>query len=235
MANVDISKHQWELSLSNFPMQCAGITTKGVRCKLRTTETYCKHHIYQGKPHQQPPQQKGLIYVFTLSHLLLEKPPKTNWLRINKGGYDIKQTSSYDVFNPRRCLLIKVGFTTQTIPTRLKQWSSKCRQDFKLLLPNTKHIVISRRDRLSDLFSGLSLEPVYHRYDPAEYGFVCSKNVISVESAIHKYLHSKYGKGNLYCQGCSNDVKIHTEWFLIPRKEMNNVFKDIDRICNELG
>lgn len=53
-----------------------------------------------------------------------------------------------------------------------------------------------------------------------------------IESAIHKFLWKKYGKGLVYCYGCDpTGKKRHTEWFNVPVLELPSVLRLIDSYC----
>lgn len=62
------------------------------------------------------------------------------------------------------------------------------------------------------------------------------------EQRIHKILRERYGSGKLFCEGCAKHkvlasnqlartIGVHTEWFLVPRCEMKNVWLIIEGQC----
>lgn len=64
-----------------------------------------------------------------------------------------------------------------------------------------------------------------------------------VEQKIHKLLRERYGSGKMYCHGCAKTHEdmyrkqvtvtgVHTEWFLIPRVEMEVVWALIESQCS---
>lgn len=53
-----------------------------------------------------------------------------------------------------------------------------------------------------------------------------SMKLPDIESAIHKFLWKKYGKGLVYCYGCDpTGKKRHTEWFNVPVLELPSVLR----------
>lgn len=83
-------------------------------------------------------------------------------------------------------------------------------------------------------------------------GFHCKKNLKQVELKVHSTLREKYGKGDVYCSGCvpddeltvnknlkraplQNNYKVHIEWFLIPKADLQSVYKTIDELCFTIG
>ncbi|ODV98048.1 hypothetical protein PACTADRAFT_14529 [Pachysolen tannophilus NRRL Y-2460] len=243
--------------------QCKGITKKGERCKIYVKEGgFCRYHQFQqnsstitgtsnstGSPKKSllgskliPIKVPGRIYVYTLQHLLV-KPTKEPWLKIQKYN-----DNKLKVFNPKHDILIKIGYTTQSVHTRLKQWEFQCKHQLLLVNPyNSKQEVITNdMDKLLFFFKKMSLNgsKQYLNYENTQSGFLCLQNANIVESKIHQLLRQKYGHGNVHCNGCidnnnnnnnnnnKGNFNIHIEWFLIPRKEIDNVFKIIDRVCS---
>ncbi|CAI4036838.1 hypothetical protein SMKI_16G1360 [Saccharomyces mikatae IFO 1815] len=60
----------------------------------------------------------------------------------------------------------------------------------------------------------------------------CSMKLPDIESAIHRFMWKKYGKGLIYCYGCDpTGKKRHTEWFKVPVLELPSVLRIIDSYC----
>lgn len=62
------------------------------------------------------------------------------------------------------------------------------------------------------------------------------------EQDIHKILREKYGSGKMYCEGCAKNksatddrckksIGVHTEWFMVPRSEMEIIWDIIESQC----
>ncbi|KAH3677856.1 hypothetical protein OGATHE_000510 [Ogataea polymorpha] len=169
--------------------RCLGTTAKGERCKIvLKQEAYCKYH----RNHKADPNGKaGYVYIFTLRHLIDGSPKKQTWLRQAgpnpENQINFAQTS---VFDPKRHILIKVGYTTQRVRRRLSQWRERCKQDFQLLTPQTvDRVLSSNRDKLADFmerFKSLSLRS-YNNYDSNEQAFKAS-NAFRSEQQVHAQL-----------------------------------------------
>lgn len=73
-----------------------------------------------------------------------------------------------------------------------------------------------------------------HTYKDGGY-FIDGKGLMKlsdIESAIHRLLWKKYGKGLVYCYGCDpTGKKRHTEWFNVPVLELPSVLMIIDSFC----
>ncbi|KAG7739031.1 hypothetical protein KL912_002729 [Ogataea haglerorum] len=214
--------------------RCLGTTAKGERCKIiLKQEAYCKYHINQGAG---PNDKAGYVYIFTLKHLIEGSPKKQTWLRQAdpnpENQINFEHTS---VFDPKRHILIKVGYTTQRVRRRLSQWRERCKQDFQLLTPQTlDRVVSSNRDKLADLMERLSCLSLrsYKKYDFNEQAFK-ALNAFGSEQQVHAQLRSLFGSGRLYCDGCkSANSGVHKEWFLVPRKKVRNIMRMIDRLVD---
>lgn len=68
-------------------------------------------------------------------------------------------------------------------------------------------------------------------------GFHCKSDAAIIEKKIHKFLGKKYGRILMNCENCSakneKGRSVHTEWFLIPKLQLVNVFYAIDKFCSE--
>lgn len=237
-------------------VQCYGVTKKGQRCKIsvQNGEKYCHYHVNQGtsmmkksiikpatkvvktstKGYTQREYQRGFIYVYTLKHLVDKSPRKEDWLQVKKLPKINSDEASWKVFNPKKYTLIKVGLTTGTVTQRLKQWEAKCNHSLIYLEPSVNYHSRS----LTNLFSSLKLsnKSDLHHYDALNHGFFTERNLARIERTIHETLWKLYGKGDIVCHGCTNENStrghgIHVEWFMIKRKELANVFRVIDDVC----
>ncbi|ODQ79335.1 hypothetical protein BABINDRAFT_176253 [Babjeviella inositovora NRRL Y-12698] len=260
-------------------LQCKGTTKKGLRCKIavQPPNTFCHYHVPQpqytrhftgtfkttsatGSGTSTPPKSRynttgpvlapvkkpGHIYIYTLAHLLDPSPRKEAWLKVVK---DRNAKESWVDFNPKRHILIKVGFTTQfPVQKRLTQWENKCGHRLSPIEPHVRNY--ERKTTLLKLFSKLSIKPSevsegsFRTYDISQKAFHCDSNVNIVESHIHKLLRQKYGSGDVLCSGCTNDptvlkrqdrFNVHVEWFQIKRTDFDDVFQTVDRCCSLYG
>lgn len=197
-----------------MPSQCNGTTQRNQRCKNVAQGDFCRlHAVGQGVV------RRGFIYVYTLSHLLERNPKKQKWLNQQRSG------GVSEPFNPKKQILLKVGYTTQTVSKRLDQWRQQCKQDISLVtLPQPSFT----------LFSCMR-KPQYSHWDDSCCGFVCGKNANLVEHAVHAKLRSEYGFGAIHCEGCAGGgtkkYNIHVEWFLVPRTHIERVFRIIEDEC----
>ncbi|KAG7882628.1 hypothetical protein KL938_003051 [Ogataea parapolymorpha] len=214
--------------------RCLGTTAKGERCKIvLKREEYCKYHRNQEADLNG---KAGYVYIFTLRHLIDGSPKKQTWLR--QAGPNPENQINFahtSVFDPKRHILIKVGYTTQRVRRRLSQWRERCKQDFELLTPQTvDRVLSSNRDKLADLmerFKSLSLRS-YKKYDFNEQAFK-ALNAFRSEQQVHAQLRSLFGSGRLYCDGCKTaNSGVHKEWFLVPRKDVRNIMRMIDRLVD---
>lgn len=84
----------------------------------------------------------------------------------------------------------------------------------------------------------------HHKYSHLNDERTCfvSPTAYQSEQRIHKILRERYGSGKLYCEGCAKhkllapnqlarSIGVHTEWFLVPRCEMKNVWLIIESQC----
>ncbi|ODV77707.1 DUF1766-domain-containing protein, partial [Suhomyces tanzawaensis NRRL Y-17324] len=228
--------------------QCLGITTKGVRCKLRVDDGYCRYHQSQKGPvpTARPstpavpaaPSKPGYIYMYTFARLY---NGDKLWLKA-KNLPGTKKKDQWLPFNAKHSeyTLIKIGMTTQTVEKRFKQWQDKCHHEIVDMLPASAPMAShSKMSRLVSKFSRLSIKPerlahAYRTFRPDEKGFYCRNNLAVVESEIHRQLRNIYGYGDILCQGCneaSSGYKMHIEWFLIPKTHIPGVYRAIDSIC----
>lgn len=206
--------------------QCLGVTVKGQRCKVKTSEQFCHYHTKQGELINNPewsnstkiPEKSGFIYIYTLNKFFGKD---TGWFK----AHNLPDHKDYK-FSKSSYVFLKIGMTTQTISTRIKQWENKCKHEIYLVNPDTDKIL--RKTKLTDLFKRLKISH-YHTFKDG--GFY-SQNLASAEKEIHQKLHRLYGKGIIYCKNCGEDkYNIHIEWFLIPKKHLQQVYKLIDDIC----
>lgn len=226
-------------------IQCKGTTKKGEGCKIKVKgpTPYCRYHISQSSNKKKQPNiiskpppnfkdntkvtKPGFIYLYTLAHLLSLSSGRQPWLQIHKWGAD-----SLKAFNPKTKILVKIGCTTSTVTHRLKQWESQCQHKLTLVNPYNTRETLDKMSIFLKNFSLLSIGPSYKNFKFDELGFYCGKDVFQIESQIHEILRQVYGYGTVHCGGCSNDgkYKIHVEWFLIPRRDLDKVFKTIDKV-----
>lgn len=225
------------------------------------TNGYCHYHINQPKQPPPSPlpsstshlkKDRGYIYIYTMTNFLT--PPK-NWLFKVK---NIPNTSRFKrdkwiEFNSKKSpyILIKIGKTTQSVNARIAQWENKCGHDLTNLEPKNRNLVkkegaisgLIRMFRRLDVVDDDERRNEYRTY--RNNGFYCGSNLDVVESSIHKVLRHKYGKGDVYCVGCNNEpvkvndksspfdtnYNVHIEWFLIPKTDLEYVYKLIDSTC----
>lgn len=157
-------------------------------------------------------------------------------------------------------LLVKVGMTTQTVAKRILQWESKCHHKLVCLhpeypMPLGKTSLLERFKKLS--ISSLRSSVQFRQYTTFQdnvKGFFVPRDVMKAEKEIHEALKMRFGRGDVYCTGCvekaksthkesnllsllkkkdfvQSDYNVHVEWFPIPKKKLNEVFKTIDLIC----
>lgn len=221
--------------------QCKGITKRGERCKILVKEgNYCHWHKLETpvgptkkasvastasktpSPRSSSPTKTklgapqtpvksapvGFIYAYTLrsfenAHVFNSKKDRFEPLL----GSGLRKLMFWNT-KPKQ-LLIKIGYTTSTPDKRLDQWQNQCGHQLTLITPRA-------RDAPG--------------YDPMLHGWKCS-DPHSVEHAIHNKLHALYGRGQVKCS-CRKAQGIHVEWFLVPRKELANVCRVIDKIVS---
>lgn len=235
--------------------QCNGITTKGLRCKMKCNKPngYCKYHYSQKPSNNNNNNNTGYIYMYTMSNFL--NPPK-NWNFKVKNLPNSSKRDKWLDFNSKKSpyILIKIGMTTQTPKTRIKQWQEKCHHDLTNVGPPNKNLIIKKHrhdyhDWLKMFMCLTILDPEYNRW--RDDGFYCKNNLKLIELTIHRELHNKYGKGDVYCIGClqdnhenkrddnnslfGNSYNVHVEWFLIPKRDIDQVYRLIDSICMNIG
>ncbi|KAK6456641.1 uncharacterized protein RJT20DRAFT_1237 [Scheffersomyces xylosifermentans] len=223
----------------------------------------------------------GFIYIYTMTRLLNPKGRnEKSWLKV-KNLPDAKNKDDWQTFNSAKShyMLLKIGMTTQTVDRRLKQWQSKCHHELTCVYPNfsggpkTVDRVGSSPfaptldetpasqpspSGILKLFKKLSLNnsedasPSVTRFKSfRSNGFYCSHNLDLSEQEIHRTLHRKYGKGDVYCTGCASkeakkaakrkngdppfkkDYNIHVEWFLVPKDDLEYVYRLIDSTCQK--
>lgn len=206
------------------------------------------------KPPPNVDPLNGYIYVYTLSAFLL-KSGHGGWIQTrNLVNLNNHRNEWVDVdMKSLKILLVKVGMTTKTPEVRILQWEEKCNHKLACLYP-TKH----NHDKSSLLaaFKRLSIgaEQNFDSYDSLRKGFYVPEGVAIAERRIHVLLKQKYGRGEIHCTGCSEKpppepdtskfwnvfrskelkvakYNIHNEWFPVPRKELDNVYRIIDQVC----
>lgn len=198
----------------------------------------------------------GFIYIYTMAAFY------------NKSGNDWLQTRNligskkdkWTTVNPikHNIMLIKVGMTTQTVEKRLQQWESKCLHKLVCIHPG---IPLPQSSSILELFQRLSISKELHKaysaFSKEDKGFVVKKDVAHAEREIHEELRRRFGRGDVYCQGCMEDKQkheksttlfpfkskkddfierkeynVHREWFPIPSKNMDDVYQIIDKVCS---
>ncbi|KAH3670907.1 hypothetical protein OGAPHI_000618 [Ogataea philodendri] len=172
--------------------QCLGVTLKGERCKNKVKDgPYCSRHSQNSQQPVQAKNQAGYVYIFTLAHLINGSPKKQKWLRQAdphpENRINFTETS---VLDPKRNILIKVGYTTQPVKRRLAQWRDQCKQDFQLIGPtNMNKVVCSNRDRLSELVHRMKHLSVktFAKFDQKQHAFKVSHAYRS-EQLVHAKL-----------------------------------------------
>ncbi|GMM29053.1 hypothetical protein DAMA08_017690 [Martiniozyma asiatica (nom. inval.)] len=187
---------------------------------------------------------EGSIYVFTLEHFLSNRNSNRESLRLADAsvrGRPMPETS--DVFDSRKTVLIKVGYTKQDPVKRVNQWRRNCNHsDFVLLKPGTLFPKVLKDTSLIRLFARLSVADADLKFSKRKYKHMnaqsnafFTKEVYKTEQEIHKILRKTYGSGKVFCDGCrgtTNKKGIHHEWFCVPRKEMENIWKIIEKKCS---
>lgn len=152
-------------------------------------------------------------------------------------------------------ILIKVGMTTKSPAIRIQQWEDKCHHKLKCLYPNSHSF---KTFSLSGMFRGLSIHPQklkFHSYQSSAHGFFTPRKALQAEKLIHEALKKKYGRGQIQCTGCISNKElvpsskfsffsksrhepdshnIHTEWFPVPKREIERIFHVIDQVCSEI-
>ncbi|CAI5759637.1 unnamed protein product [Candida verbasci] len=174
------------------------------------------------------------------------QPPHKNWSIQVKNLPDAKIRDKWLQFNNKSpYILVKIGMTTRFPDQRIKEWENKCNHKLINVGPRNKRFIY--KQNFLERLSCLSIQDNYERY--RDDGFFVNKNLKLVESSIHKALKDKYGKGDVYCSGCLVDksvapkkdspfntsYNVHTEWFLILKKEIEQVYNIIDSTCVNLG
>lgn len=240
LRNKSHSENENSFAAKSTTIQCKGITKKGERCKLNTTDGFCHYHSPLKKNNLVPPishspsrspsptkTKPGFIYVYTLTSLL---NGTNNSLSVqNLPGTKRDKWSAFDA-RKLKYMFIKVGMTTGTVLGRLSQWERQCNHKLTCLVPGAKI-----KKSLVESFRNLSLSrPSYKTFKRQSDGFWCSKSVQQAETQIHTLLHQKYGRGNMRCLGCAKSgshYSIHVEWFLVPKTDLASVFSVIDSVC----
>ncbi|KAG7665557.1 uncharacterized protein J8A68_000959 [[Candida] subhashii] len=190
----------------------------------------------------------------------LNPPPQWSFKVKNLPNTSKFHRDKWIEFNSKKSpyILIKIGKTTQTVNNRILQWEKKCNHKLTNLEPLNRHLIEKRRHD-GGIISGLirrfrrlevrddEEDVQYKRYK--NNGFYCNSKLDLIESTIHKSLRKKYGKGDVYCIGCNQDpikvkrktspfdtnYNVHIEWFLIPKEDLQYVYKLIDSTCIQLG
>mmetsp|Transcript_590 Transcript_590/g.657 ORF Transcript_590/g.657 Transcript_590/m.657 type:complete len:284 (+) Transcript_590:218-1069(+) len=219
--------------------------------------------ISRGTSPTKQTEKNGFIYVYTLTRLLVNNDKDWSLKVRNLPNVSNKHRDTWVPFKSEKSpyMLIKVGMTTQTVQRRLRQWQDKCHHDLTCLHPQKNIQTSSKIDLIIYRFKGLSIkkQPVKFRtYNEEQFGFQCPRGVNLAESEIHKMLIAKYGSGDVYCTGCKgissiedsskwklfnhklhskdpfqDGYNIHVEWFLIPKKDLERVYRLIDTVCSK--
>lgn len=183
----------------------------------------------------------GHIYLYTFLHLLASD--KRSDLGIYVTNHPSAHKSDRNVpisYIPGKMpfIMLKIGMTTQRVDTRLRQWRDQCKCDITQLSPSNDNFRNlkdkSAKGWFERRFSSLSIAD-YVTYDKDENAFHCSQNVARAEREIHDALGQRFGRVNFNCLGCSYDgkYKVHVEWFCVPKSELRNVYRIIDRYCKQ--
>lgn len=221
--------------------QCHGTTTKGLRCKITTSGLrFCHYHDKTSPARQKPRVDTGSIYIYTLAKFFDKR--QKDWFKVRNLPGASKNKHDWSLFELKKSpfIFLKIGMTSQNVKVRIRQWEDKCKHDIVLVNPENDGVITKRS--LSHLFKGLSLtKRTKYQSLTEEGGFHCGKQLSRAESEIHQVLRQKYGKGIIFCKGCSEDpnkvtefmngYNIHIEWFLIPKKDLSAIYSVIDSIC----
>lgn len=184
----------------------------------------------------------GFIYIFTFRHLLDKKPLKQKWL-IHTKTNSKSQSVTQNNFDPKRYILLKVGYTGQTAEIRLDQWTKQCQHDFVLVTPEASaQMIVSNRDKFSLVLQNLKklnlnndstdrehLRKRFSNFDFDKHAFKCRYHAYQSEQNIHKLLRESFGKVEMFCETCDKQKRgLHKEWFIVPRIEVERVMKVIN-------
>ncbi|KAI5949923.1 hypothetical protein KGF54_005401 [Candida jiufengensis] len=243
--------------MANNVYQCQGTTQKGFRCKktVNTPSGYCIYHKQQFKSYipghfNSNKPNNGYIYIYTMKNFI---NPPLNWsFKVKNIPNTTKRNKDKWInFKSKKSpyILIKIGMTTQLPNIRIKQWELKCGHELVNLNPKNSYLIENKSliEKLLCLNINEKDNPSYNRFKND--GFYCEENLKLIESTIHQKLRQKYGKGDVYCSGCLQDDKLHTEktsplktnynvhieWFLIPKKDLEEIYKLIDYTCRSIG
>lgn len=200
----------------------------------------------------------GFIYLYTMASLLNKE--KGEWLRTrNLLGSRKDEWTTVNPLK-HKMMLVKVGMTTQKVDDRIKQWESKCGHKLVCLHPNASlpKSGLSLTDYFRKLTISKSPSASLASFRATDRGFFVPRNVWHAEQEIHGELKKLFGRGDVYCQGCMEDkghhelstgltglfkknnsddfisrrdYNVHTEWFPIPLKRMDDVYHIIDSVC----
>lgn len=201
-------------------------------------------HEYEHKP--------GYIYVYTLS-AFLSRDRKGGWIQARNLINPAKNVNKWVDVNINRLdiILIKVGMTTKTPAVRILQWQMKCNHELTCLYPKSHSF---GKTSFLDAFKRLTIKSSsFSTYDASANGFYSPKNIAAVEKKIHTLLKKEYGRGEIQCTGCiekSESVEkpgffrkllpkkaepalfnVHNEWFPVPKRSLDEVFRKIDMVC----
>lgn len=177
---------------------CSGTTVKGERCKrrVRAGEVYCFQHGAIDELVNEVDKlslRDGFLYVYALDgdhgNAHVYNHSREKFERLNK-----KRLFSRN----KQFLLLKIGCTTRTPQTRVKEWTDKCRHPIHLIGPK---------------YSA-------PKFDAKHVGWP-TKSPQSAEKRAHQELFRQFGRGHVICHGCNEK---HHEWFLVPDKSLDSVF-----------
>lgn len=201
----------------------------------------------------------GFIYVFTYAHMMNPKAVRTNNLHLaaptTTNWIDYNQTVPFDTFDR---ILLKVGYTRKAPEVRINEWRKQCgRSNFILLYPGCLVPIYNKKTvaetkTLVKMFKRLSLSSEskgakghtgkkYKNLNKERTCFV-APHPHDTEQRIHRRLKQDYGAGKMYCEACSKEALdyryptkkiagVHTEWFSIPRDQMERVWDIIEYEC----
>ncbi|EGW30668.1 uncharacterized protein SPAPADRAFT_155740 [Spathaspora passalidarum NRRL Y-27907] len=252
--------------------QCNGITKTGNRCKIKVNSSagFCHYHEHQSGlkydsyvhySAKKKSNNAGYIYMYTFTNFVINGGTPWSFQVQNLPDCSSRKKNKWVDFKAKKSpfILIKIGMTTKTVNTRLKEWESQCHHDITNLGPMNRHLVVEHESSVKMLISkflnlNISSHHVinsnissYRRYK--DNGFYCKQNLDLVEQKIHQSLRDTYGKGDVYCKGCVTSkspgktksgapfpkFNTHKEFFLIPKKDIDSVYELIDSMCIRYG
>jgi hypothetical protein len=184
---------------------------KGERCKrrVRVGERYCyQHGAVDGLADEMGrlSLRDGYVYVYALDG----DHGNAHVYNHSKGRFE--ELNKKRLFSRNKhLLLLKVGYTTRTPQTRVKEWTDKCRHHIHLIGPKDTSSV--------------------SQFDQKHMGWP-TKTPQLAEKRAHEELFRQFGRGHVVCHGCNEK---HHEWFLVPAKNLNSVFNILLSSINDVA